>query len=368
MAIERSSRAQVLDLSRPGAIEVEIEVSEAAEVLMSISALGDRDDHETLDLGAAWLQARLDAVPPDLMAAVDELQLGSMKVAAHLLGLVLETPKPRTFAAFLERLRETDPVELKLQLLGYYGSSFSHLAGPEVIERAAAGDKEAQDTLLETLTEYSDKHESTRVLLELGGDEVKARLLDLLPRWYEEVFEPNSQEWRDAAERDAESKRALAPKHSPEQLVELTLRGYQYTPAPGIRTLALFPNWWMRPWVILWEHKGTKIFCYPITPSAEEGASPAEVARVYKALGDEGRLKLLRRLSDGPLKLSEAAAELGVAKSTAHHHLAILRQAGFVAIRDEDENVYSLRRELPEAGELLSAYLGGGSKSSATSA
>jgi DNA-binding transcriptional ArsR family regulator len=97
------------------------------------------------------------------------------------------------------------------------------------------------------------------------------------------------------------------------------------------------------------------------------------VARVYKALGDEGRLKLLRRLSDGPLKLSEAAAELGVAKSTAHHHLAILRQAGFVTIRDEDENVYSLRRDLlPQAGELLTAYLGlpssGGSRSSATTA
>ena len=108
------------------------------------------------------------------------------------------------------------------------------------------------------------------------------------------------------------------------------------------------------------------IFCYPIAP-AEAGASPAEVARVYKALGDEGRLKLLRRLSDGPMKLSEAAAELGVAKSTAHHHLAILRQAGFVTIRDEDENVYSLRTDLPQTGDLLTAYLGG-SRSSATSA
>ena len=298
---------------------------------------------------------------------VDELLLGSMKVAAHLLGIVLETPKPRTFAAFLERLEETDPVELKLHLFGYYGSASNHLSGSDVIERAARGDKEAQDSLLESVAEYSDKHESTRLLLGLGGEELKARLLDLLPRWYTEVFEPSSQEWREAAERDAESKRELAAKHSPEQLVELTLRGYQYTPAPGIRTLALFPNWWMRPWVILWEHKSTKIFCYPIAPPAEEGASPAEVARIYKALGDEGRLKLLRRLSDGPLKLSEAAAELGVAKSTAHHHLAILRQAGFVAIRDEDENVYSLRSELPQTGDLLSAYLGS-SRSSSTSA
>jgi DNA-binding transcriptional ArsR family regulator len=89
------------------------------------------------------------------------------------------------------------------------------------------------------------------------------------------------------------------------------------------------------------------------------------VARVYKALGDEGRLKLLRRLSDGSLTLGDAAVELGVAKSTAHHHLAILRQAGFVTVRDGDDKVYNLREDLPETGDLLSAYLGA-SRSSST--
>ena len=67
MAIERNKRAQVLDLSRPGAVEVEIEVAEAAEVLMSICALVDRDDYDTLDLGAEWLQARLETLPDDLL-------------------------------------------------------------------------------------------------------------------------------------------------------------------------------------------------------------------------------------------------------------------------------------------------------------
>jgi DNA-binding transcriptional ArsR family regulator len=365
MAVEQHPRAQVLDLSRPGGIDVEIDVAEAAEVLMSICALTDRDDHDTLDLGAAWLQARLDAVPPDLLEAADAMLLGSHKVAAHLLGIVYETPKPRTFSSFMERLEATDPTEVKLHLFGHYGSANEHLSKPDVIERAARGDKEAQEEFLASLADWSEKHEMVRNLLELGADEVKGRIVDLLPRWYEHVFAPHAQEWRGEAERDAEEKRTLAKSHSPEQLVELATRGYQYAPPPGIRTIALFPSWFMRPWVILWEHRSTKIFCYPIAPAAEEGASPAEVARVYKALGDEGRLKLLRRLSDGPLKLTEAAAELGVAKSTAHHHLAILRQAGFVTIRDEDENVYSLRSDLPQTGDLLAGYLGA-SRSSAT--
>jgi DNA-binding transcriptional ArsR family regulator len=213
--------------------------------------------------------------------------------------------------------------------------------------------------VLQEIAEYSDKYELYRSLLEAEGDDLKARILDLLPRWYEAVFVPQADEWRAAAERDVEAKRALLGRHSPAQLVELATRGYQYSPPPAIRTIALFPSWFMRPWVILWEHKSTKIFCYPIAPAPEERSSPAEVARIFKALGDEGRLKLLRRLSDGPLRLSDAAAELGVAKSTAHHHLAILRQAGFVTIRDEEEKIYTLRRDLlPQAGELLSAYLG----------
>jgi DNA-binding transcriptional ArsR family regulator len=364
MAVEQTPRAQVLDLSRPGGIEVEIDVAEAAEVLMSICAIADRGDHDTFDLGGDWLRARLDEIAPDLRETVDWMLLGSHKVAAHLLGIVLETPKPRTFARFMERLEATDPVEVKLHLFGRYAAN-DHLLPPDVIERAARGDEAAQEEYLQALSEWSEKHDMVRSLLALDADEVKARIVGMLPRWYEDVFLPHAGEWRTEAERAAGAKRAVAAQHAPEQLVELAARGYQYRPPAGIRTLAFFPSWFMRPWVILWEHKGTKIFCYPIAPAPEEGTSPAEIARVFKALGDEGRLKLLRRLSDGPVKLSEAAAQLGVAKSTAHHHLAILRQAGFVTIRDEDENVYSLRRDLlPQAGELLGSYLG--SKSSAT--
>jgi len=367
MSVERPTRAPVLDLSRPGAIEVEIDVAEAAEVLMSICAVADVADHDTFDLGAEFLAARRQAAPADLLEAVDSMLLGSHKVAAHLLGIVYETPKPRTFAAFLERLEATDPVEVKLHLFGHYGSATEHLSAPDVLERAARGDADAREEFLASLADWSEKHALMKGLLELGADEVKARLLDVLPRWYVQVFLPHEPEWRAAADRDAEAKGALAKRHSPEQLVELATRGYQYTPGPGIRTIAFFPSWWMRPWVILWEHKGTKIFCSPIAPAEQGGASAAEVARVYKALGDEGRLRLLQRLAEGPLRLSEAATELGVAKSTAHHHLAILRQAGFVTIRDEDENVYSLRTELPEAGALLAGYLGS-SRSSATTA
>ena len=131
MAVEQNRRAPVLDLSRPTAVAVEIDVAEAAEVLMSICAVADRNDHDTFDLGAEWLQARLESVPGRRPRTdVETLRLGDMKVAAHLLGIVYETPKPRTFAAFMERLEAIDPVELKLHLFGHYDTTSTTTSRP----------------------------------------------------------------------------------------------------------------------------------------------------------------------------------------------------------------------------------------------
>ncbi len=357
MAVEQR-KSQVLDLSRPGAVGVEIDVSEAAEVLMSLAVVLDEDE-DTFDLGVERIAAARASISTELAELIERVAFGAEKSPAYLLGLVYEVPSPRTFPVFLEHLRATTAIDIKLHLLGYHGTGH-HLASPETIERAAGGDQDAIEEFLTALAEYEVKQDAARRLLELGAEAVKETILELLPLWYETVFVPHSEGWREAAERDAEAKRKLARTHTPEQLVELATNGYQYSPAPGIRTLAFFPSWWMRPWVILWDHKSAKIFCYPMRPErTEDGTSPVELARLYKALGDEGRLRVLRRLSQGPLRLSEAAAELGVAKSTAHHHLAILRHAGLVTIREEDEKVYSLRRDtVPQAGALLESFLG----------
>jgi len=358
MAIE-SRRPPVHDLSRPGGgVRVEIDVSEAAELLMSICALSGEEDLDTFELGRERLEQIKRSVSPDLLAAADGLLLGSEKIPAHLLGLVYETPRPRTIDAFLERLRQTSAVEIRLHLLAYYMNAH-HVTDPEIIRAAATGDGAARATLVDALSEWGSKRAVVERLLERQPDELKDQLLDLLPRWRDEVFAPLADEAMSLAERDAEAKRELAPALSPEEFVERATNGLQYTPGPHIRNIAFFPTFWERPWVILIEYKHVKIFCYPISVDrAGTGSDPAQLARVYKALADEGRLRLLRRLERGPLSLGEASDELGVGKSTAHHHLGILRHAGFVVVRDGDEHEYALRRDLlPQAGELLSTFL-----------
>jgi DNA-binding transcriptional ArsR family regulator len=68
----------------------------------------------------------------------------------------------------------------------------------------------------------------------------------------------------------------------------------------------------------------------PATP--DDAASPERLARVFAALGDELRLRILRMVAHEELGVSDIARRLGMAKSTTHHHLTALRAAGLVGL------------------------------------
>jgi len=350
---------RVIDVSRPGqALTVEIDASEAAELLLSIGTVLVEDEQDTYELGAARIEEVRAATPPELLRQAAELL--PEKSAALLLGLVYTTPKPRTVSAFLEHLAATDPVQLRLHLLGYYMRGH-HVAEPETIRRAAEGDDGAITELLAAAAEYGDpgKCESLQLAVRRDPAESKLALLDLLAGWAEHVLPKLAPADPTLADRDADAKRELVKSVPPEQVVERLAPGIQWAPGPEIDRVMLFPAYSPRPWVYMSEYKRVKIFCYPITLDRSAAQDdPASLVRIYKALGDESRLKLLKRLQDGPISLTDAAQEVGLAKSTTHHHLAILRQAGFVLIQEGDDT-YKLRPDLrPEPGALLQQYLG----------
>jgi DNA-binding transcriptional ArsR family regulator len=352
---------RVVDVSRPGpALTVEIDASEGAELLLSMATLLAETDRDTYEIEASRIDELRATVPPDLLQKAE--QLLPTKSAAQLLGLVYTTPKPRTARAFLDHLAATDPVEIRLHMLGYYARSH-HATEPETIRRAAEGDAEAIGVLMDLYSEYVDpaKCEDLDHVLHTDPGDGKHALLDLLSGWYEHVLpEIVPADYPSLIERDAEAKRELVRSVPPEQVVERLAPGIRWVPGPEIDRVALFPAYSPRPWVYMSEYKRVKIFCYPITLDRAPAApgDPSELVRIYKALGDESRLKLLKRLQAGPISLTDAAQEVGLAKSTTHHHLAILRQAGFVLIQEGDDT-YRLRSDLrPEPGALLRQYLG----------
>ena len=350
---------RVVDVSRPGqALAVEIDAAEAAELLLSIATVIVDEDLDTYELEAARIEEVRAAAPPELLSQAAELL--PEKSAALLLGLVYTTPKPRTVSAFLEHLAATEPIELRLHMLGYYMKGH-HVSDPETIRRAAEGDSEAIAELMAQAREYADPEKCESLQLAINRDPVESKqaLLELLSGWSEHVLPQLAPADPSLVERDAEAKRELVKSLPPEQVVERLAPGIQWVPGPEIDRAVLFPAYSPRPWVYMSEYKRVKIFCPPITLDRERTpGDPAELVRVYKALGDESRLKLLKRLQEGPISLTDAAQEVGLAKSTTHHHLAILRQAGFVLIQEGDDT-YTLRTDMrPEPGALLKQFLG----------
>jgi len=337
-----SATPRVVDASRPR-LRIEVEASEAAELLLSISAvLGDHAP-EDFDLGPERLGDAKARVPADLLELAGGLFAGC---TAHLLGLVWETPAPRRVDDFVAYLRALDPLELRLTLLGYYTRGH-HVAEPETIRRAALGDAGAADELRTAAGAWEEKGLLVDRVLSLGGEALQADLVGLIARWNADVFEPTLGEIRPLLERDAQEKRALAGTLPPADFVVQATGGIQYNAPPEINAIVFFPSWWFRPWVLMSEHKHARIFGYPIS-AARDGASAVDLgdlARLYKALGDEKRLALLRMLRRGPIALGEAAKDVGLSKSTTHHHLAILRQAGLVLITEDEEKSYSLRAD-----------------------
>ncbi len=159
--------------------------------------------------------------------------------------------------------------------------------------------------------------------------------------------------------RDVEAKLALKLTHSTEQLIEIAT-GWEYVPEPGIRRVVLVPSYIMRPWNTEVERHDTVIFCYPVAEesiTADENVPPARLVKLAKALADERRLRILKKLATGSYTLQEMAEDLGVAKTTLHHHVIALRSAGLVRMNLSDKR-WSLRQYMVDnVGELLNTYL-----------
>jgi len=94
-------------------------------------------------------------------------------------------------------------------------------------------------------------------------------------------------------------------------------------------------------------------------PESDSGAPGQDLYRsldFFKAMANPQRLKILGLLASRPAVVEEIAAGLEIGLATVSHHLRVLRQAGLVECRkDQQYRLYALResrlREM--AGELV---------------
>jgi ArsR family transcriptional regulator, arsenate/arsenite/antimonite-responsive transcriptional repressor len=73
--------------------------------------------------------------------------------------------------------------------------------------------------------------------------------------------------------------------------------------------------------------------CTPLAGSSLSDAEAAELERLFKALGDRHRLKILNvllRAGGAPVCVCEFQLELGISQPTVSHHLKQLTEAGLL--------------------------------------
>ena len=342
---------------------LEIEASPAHEFLLTLELIAE-DDHKSEqphEVGEQWVETMREKATPALLNAIREVGAEACEVFSRLIGLAYDCPPPRDVPGFLAHLEAIDPFELRLHMFGYYQRKLRRNTPLDIMLQAAEGDEEAQQQFLRTSFPEDNRRQSLlRHLFTQDPTETKKQILDILESGYEHVFRDLEPLIMPIIERDAEAKRALSQAVSLERLVEVATNGFELVPEPGLRRIVLIPSYVERPWNHPTEYQDAKIFIYPVADESiaeDTSTPPLRLVRLIKALADERRLRILKMLTTGSYTLQEIADDFGAAKTTIHHHLAILRAAGLVLVQS-DEKLYSLRHSnMPDINQMIDSYL-----------
>lgn len=357
---------RIADYTSPRDTKINLTVSyhSAIDLLLSLWILGERMAGKglaDLDLGSDWFD--------DLTAGMsdktrdDLASLGSGDVWISLVALLPEAGKGGTVADFLDFLDGYDPVDLRFRLSQCYDMFDERYQ--DLIADAAEGKEGAAAEFL-SLEQFDKPHMSRwvrtlEVLLGVTPRETKDQIIGILTAYQDEVFAPHEKEFRHNLESDFESKRAMTRRLSAERVIEIATSGITLSGEHSTRPIVLMPSMVARPWVVVSAGPDFNVYAYSVSDEnldMDPDAPAPWLMKAYKALGDDRRLRILRRLGESDASLAELTKGANIAKSTLHHHLMLLRAAGLVGVHIGDTKRYSLRRDtITEAAASLDYYL-----------
>lgn len=296
---------------------VDVDVAPAYEIIVSLVAYRAEKEHKTLELGPSWAVRVRERLPASV--AVDVVAMDAAPLLPLLIPLVWREPCGRDSATFIEWLRTT-----------------------------------AVDELVALVAPFMPARDRLTVR-ELGKQ--RDRCAHLLGLWHEYYFRHLDPAIMAGLVRDAAEKQHLRATISPRDIVEEATRGIYLEPAPDIDGVLLAPQFHYRPWTVYHCLGRLKIYLYPADPlPPEPGDLPPRLMRMTRALSDESRMRILRFLAGGAYTFTAVVRQTGLAKSTVHQHMGVLRAAGLVRVHDggDRSGTYSLR---PKAVGLLADQL-----------
>ncbi|HEX6145549.1 MAG TPA: metalloregulator ArsR/SmtB family transcription factor [Acidimicrobiia bacterium] len=362
-------QSKVRDLTAaPRRIPIEVDGVGTYEIILTMwTVFNPEESGSGFDLGPEWLTRVREATPEDLALELRALGGPHCSVWLGLLGLVAAAPHPHDPDRVVDWLGSINPQRLRRWLLDYAGES----ADPGLVEQGANGDMDAVRQILSTvkggkLDEELQNHLVS--LFEIPGEELRDRLVTVIRRFRAEVFSEHEETFTAAINRAAAAQRATSARDSAKAVIEEVTNGLDYEIPLGVSRVTLVPSVVVRPLSLIDQHRDTLLVFYGMADEfidSDPEAPPSWLVKTYKALSDERRLRILRRLSEEEASLDDLTNLLGLSKSTVHHHMSVLRGAGLIRVRirgskDEpkESKTYALRTQaLANAGAFLDTYI-----------
>lgn len=335
---------KVLDLTTPQReLRVRIDPSPSYDFVACLYLLGD-DRSIEFDVPKQWISGARQALGADLRADL-RLLFPPRGRSIALVGVLEYTPG-LSVRAFIKKVQSTAPEALVELMLA---ETLADRQALPLLRAALGGTDRPIDAYLEATHSEIDRR-ALRAILAHFPSEIKARLVRLLREGYTRVYAPEEPQVVPLLERDVAELTRLATTATAGQVVEHATGGFVIGPDAGLSGVVLAPTYFFRPYNLLTAYHGVRVFIYPIETSTMRGAPPPDMVRLYKALADETRLKILRLLAGREMYLQELAKALGVTHVTALHHMAVLRAAHLVHVVERDSlKYYRLRTDRARA-------------------
>jgi DNA-binding transcriptional ArsR family regulator len=359
---------KIRELNTPARrIPIEIDGAISYEVVLTMwNLVSSKKYTNSFDLGTKWFTEVQDATPEDLKEEIVRFGGSNCTIWLSLLGLISVAPHPHDPDSVFNWIGELNPQRLRRWILGYLGEQAALETNqgppaPSLIEQAALGDIDSVREIIGSSMD-PDGIDQVVAMFEMDPIEMRDRMATALRRFRSEVFSKYEDEFGKAIAAAAAARRSVATRDSAKDVIEEVTNGLDYEIPLGVSRVILVPSMIVRPLSLIDQHRDTLIVCYGLADefiNLNPEAPPSWMVRFYKALSDEKRLRILRRLSEGDTSLDELTELLDLSKSTVHHHITILRGAGLVRVSigsTKAESKYGLR---PQAIEDASASLEG---------
>jgi len=318
---------------------VEIEAGASFELLLSLAAAS---------------RAPRDDLAPALGQALERVGDSEGEAWLNLLGIPLDADA-RTADELLRAVDSLEPVELRRHLLGRYAWSWCTLAGIDDIEAAARGDGAASARLLAHPRYYGGHAaKSLSVLLALDPVETRERIADAIAAGSRSLLGAGVDDDIRAAQSTAQSLLETRPAGT---AIERLTSGYRYVPEPEAERVVLIPHLEPALPLVLAQHRSSRLIAYLATP---DRSSEDQLLALGRALADPKRVEILALVGRGTGTAADLIAATGLTRSTVHHHLAQLRDAGLIALEGNARAyTYISRREASaEAAALVAEVMG----------